>query len=48
MEASEKKFKIQSELFGFNAEYSKTINHNIKQYDKAVQKGVSFKCDYWS
>ncbi len=42
MEGREKKFRIQSEEYGFNSDYWNTINHNLKQYNKAVEKGKNF------
>jgi len=41
-DTKEKKFKIQSEKFGFDEVYHKTISYNIGQYEKAVNKGVAF------
>ena len=42
MEGREKKFRLKSEEYGFNSDYRNTINHNLKQYSKAVEKGKNF------
>ena len=42
MEIREKIFKAESEKYGFDDKYRATINHNIKQYEKSVKKGVDF------
>lgn len=42
MELSEKKFKEDSEKYSFDKDYRKTIQHNIKQYENAVDTGVRY------
>jgi len=42
MEVKEKIFRELSEKKGFDEKYRKTISHNIKQYEKAVDRGVKF------
>lgn len=45
MENKAKAFHIKSETVAFDREHRRILNHNIGQYDKAVEKGMNFYTD---